>query len=85
MKNLPVPKKLKFLKSSLTLIDEESVPVDKEKLVTFTLSRKQQQQEEAVRMQPTRTSWRLSVSKKEQLGNSLPFLGNLRKYGGRTV
>ena len=40
MKNLPVPKKLKFLKPSLTLIDEESVPVDKEKLVTFTLKLK---------------------------------------------
>ena len=40
MKNSPIPKKLKFLKLSLTLIVEESVPVDKEKLVTFTLKSK---------------------------------------------
>ena len=40
MKNLPFLKKLKFLKPSLTLINEESVPVDKEKLVTFTLKSK---------------------------------------------
>ena len=40
MKNSPIPKKLKFLKPSLTLIDEESIPLDKEKLVTFTLKSK---------------------------------------------
>ena len=40
MKIQLVPKKMKFLKPSLTLIHEESVPTDKEKLVTFTLKSK---------------------------------------------
>ena len=40
MKIANIPKKLKFLKPSLTFDDEDNAPVDKEKLVTFMLKSK---------------------------------------------
>ena len=76
MKNQPVPKKLKFLKPCLTLIDEEHVPVDKEKLVTFTLKSKAATSSRA--SQSATNTYKLAVKRFEE-GTAWEYISVLEK------
>ena len=76
MKSQPVPKKMKFLKPSLTLIDEEPVSTDKEKLVTFTLKSKAAASARA--SQSATNTYKLSVKRFEE-GTAWEYISVLEK------